>query len=164
MRLANENDLPRIVVIYNSTIPSRMATADTKEVTLESRVDWFLKHSDTRPIFVEEIDGNIVSWVSFESFYGRPAYHLTAEISIYVDAQHRGQGIGSKLLDESIKLCPSLGLKNLVAYIFSHNKDSLALFEKQGFTKWGELPEVAEMDGKLYSLLILGLRLDSTKV
>ena len=60
-------------------------------------------------------------------------------------------------LDNAIKLCPSLGLKNLVAYIFSHNRGSLELFRKHGFKKWGELPEIAEIDGDLYSLSILGL-------
>jgi phosphinothricin acetyltransferase len=158
MRRANENDLPRIVEIYNSTIDSRVATADTEKVTVESRREWFGKHSEKRPILVEEIDGDIAAWVSFESFYGRPAYHLTAEISIYIDAYYRGKGLGCKLLDESVKLCPTLGLENLVGYIFSHNIGSLALFKKYGFSKWGELPEVAEMDGNLYSLSILGLK------
>ncbi len=159
MRQANENDLPRIVEIYNSTIDSRVATADTEKVTVESRREWFEKHSEKRPILVEEIDGDIAAWVSFESFYGRPAYHLTAEISMYIDAYYRGKGLGYKLLDEAVKLCPTLGLENLVGYIFSHNIGSLALFKKYGFSKWGELPEVAEMDGNLYSLSILGLKL-----
>ena len=97
MRQANENDLFRIVEIYNSTISSRVATADTEKVTIESKSEWFEKHSEKRPILVEEIDNNIVAWVSFESFYGRPAHHLTAEISIYVDAQYRGKGLGYKL-------------------------------------------------------------------
>jgi len=157
MRLANEADLPRIVEIYNSTIFSAMATADTEKVSVASRSEWFRKHSKNRPLFVEEVDQNVVAWVSFESFYGRPAYHLTAEISIYIDARYRGQGMGFKLLDNAIKLCPSLGLKKLVAYIFSHNTGSLELFRKHGFKQWGELPQVAEIDGDLYNLSILGL-------
>ena len=61
MRRANENDLPGIVEIYNSTIESRAATADTEKVTVESRREWFGKHSEKRPILVEEIDGNLYS-------------------------------------------------------------------------------------------------------
>jgi len=157
MRLANAEDLPGIVDIYNSTISSRKSTADTEIVTLESKNEWFVKHSKTRPILVEELNEDIVAWVSFESFYGRPAYHSTAEISIYVDAKYRAQGIGSRVLIESIELCPALGINNLIAFIFSHNKESLTLFEKHGFIKWGELPKVAEMDGNLFSLSILGI-------
>src|SRR6266581_575295 len=40
-RTATRNDLPQIVEIYNSTIPSRIATADTEPVSVESRVHWF---------------------------------------------------------------------------------------------------------------------------
>jgi len=40
--------------------------------------------------------------------------------------------MGFRLLDNAIKLCPSLGLKKLVAYIFSHNTGSLELFRKHG--------------------------------
>jgi phosphinothricin acetyltransferase len=41
MRRANENDLPRIIEIYNSTIDSRVATSDTEKVTVESRREWW---------------------------------------------------------------------------------------------------------------------------
>ncbi len=157
MRPANKDDLFRIVEIYNSTISSRLATADTKTVTVEDKRAWFENHSEKRPIYVSEIDDKIAAWLSFESFYGRPAYHLTAEVSIYIDAECRSKGLGFKLLKEAVTLCPSLGLKNLVGYIFSHNTASLELFKKVGFSKWGELPDVAEMDGNLYSLSILGL-------
>ena len=41
MRLADPEDLPRIVEIYNSTIAGRKATADTLPVTVEQRRSWF---------------------------------------------------------------------------------------------------------------------------
>ncbi len=67
MRLATEADLPTIVSIYNSTIPSRQSTADTVEVTVESRMEWFRQHiPDKRPLLVYEQDGKVVAWVSFQ--------------------------------------------------------------------------------------------------
>ncbi|MFN5802122.1 MAG: GNAT family N-acetyltransferase, partial [Burkholderiales bacterium] len=41
LRLADPADLPAIVDIYNSTVASRMVTADTEPVPLESRFMWF---------------------------------------------------------------------------------------------------------------------------
>ena len=85
-RLATIDDLPKIVEIYNSTIPSRMVTADTEPVTVESRLDWFKEHDpNTRPLFIISLDQQTAGWMSFQSFYGRPAYQATAEISIYID-------------------------------------------------------------------------------
>jgi len=161
MRHATESDLPRIVVIYNSTIPTRQSTADTEEVSVESKRDWFRKHTpDKRPIIVHEIEGEVTAWLSFESFYGRPAYDHTAEISIYVASEYRGKGLGRQLLQEAIELTPSLGIKTLIGNIFSHNEPSLRLFRSFGFEEWGKLPNIADMDGKEYSLSIVGKRIN----
>ena len=40
-RNATFDDLPKIVAIYNSTIASRMVTADTEEVSVEDKLNWF---------------------------------------------------------------------------------------------------------------------------
>lgn len=159
MRKAVEQDLERIVEIYNSTVASRTSTADTTPVAVESKRAWLLEHTDKRPLLVYEMDQQIIGWASFQDFYGRPAYHRTAELSIYLDAAYRGKGLGETILRECIAMCPQLGIANLVGFVFSHNQASLRLLEKFGFAKWGELIEVAEMDGKLYSLSILGLKL-----
>lgn len=160
MRHATEADLPRIVEIYNSTIPSRRVTSDLEPVSIEARLPWFRKHTpDHRPIFVHEDAGRVVAWVSFESFYGRPAYGRTAEISIYIDEQHRGAGLGTRLLAEAMDIAAELGIRTLLAFIFAHNEPSLRLFSAAGFQQWGLFPRVAEMDGREYDLAILGKRL-----
>ena len=161
MQPATELDLPRIVEIYNSTVATRVSTADTEEVSVESKQAWFRNHKPgKRPIMVERVDGKIAAWVSFESFYGRPAYDHTAEISIYIAPENRRQGLGRKLLEESLEMTPELGIKTVVGYIFSHNEGSIRLFRSFGFEEWGRLPDIAEMDGKEYSLSILGKRIN----
>lgn len=92
-RDASPADLERIVEIYNSTIAGRMVTADTEPVTVESRQNWFRDHEPVRrPLWVALLKEEMAGWVSFQSFYGRPAYRATAEISIYLDEKYRGRG------------------------------------------------------------------------
>jgi phosphinothricin acetyltransferase len=161
IRDAVESDLPAIVAIYNAAIPSRIATADLKPVSVESRLSWFNEHTPNyRPIWVMEVDGAMLGWLSFQSFYGgRPAYQATAEISIYVAPAYQRCGVGRQLLSRAIRQGPSLGLKTLVGYIFAHNKPSLQLLETMGFQNWGYLPKVAELDGVERDLVILGRRI-----
>jgi len=160
MRIAKKSDLPQIVAIYNSTIASGIATADTAPVSVEDRLPWFqAHHAATRPILVHEVEGKVVAWVSFSNFYGRPAYQGTAEISIYLDPATRGQGMGKQLLQEGIEICPQIKVTTLLAFIFSHNIPSIKLFQSQGFQRWGELPEVAAMPDQQASLTILGLKI-----
>src|SRR6266704_4839012 len=93
-RIAKREVLPQIVDIYNSTIPSRLVTADTEPVSVESRVRWFAEHSaDFRPLWVVEVYGRIGGWLRFSSFYGRPASSKTAEICVSVHEAHRKQGL-----------------------------------------------------------------------
>ncbi|EHB67911.1 MULTISPECIES: GNAT family N-acetyltransferase [Paenibacillus] len=150
-------DLPAIVDIYNSTIESRKVTADLEPVTVESRIRWFEEHSeDHRPLWVMRFGSEIVAWMSFQSFYGRPAYNGTAEISIYVNEKFRGIGAGSILIAKALEECPRLRVSNLVGFVFGHNEPSLKLLRKFGFEQWGLLPGVAELDGVKRDLVIVG--------
>lgn len=159
-RDATIDDLETIVAIYNSTIASRMVTADLEEVSTESKKAWFYEHNAaTRPLWiVENEDRKIVGWVSFQSFYGRPAYDATAEISIYLAENQRGKGTGTEILRYSIERAPELGIKTLLGYIFAHNEPSLKLFYRQGFTDWGVFEGIANMDGVERTLVIVGKR------
>ncbi len=158
-RLATRGDLARIVDIYNATVPSRQVTADTEPVSVESRIKWFDDHHpDVRPLWVVEAEGHIAAWLSFSSFYGRPAYSKTAEVGIYVHADFRERGLGSYLLQQALTHAPSISLSTLLGFIFGHNEPSLRLFEKFGFARWGELPQVATLDGVERDLVIVGRR------
>ena len=161
IRDAVETDLPTIVDIYNAAVPGRMATADLEPISVESRIPWYQEHkAQTRPVWVVELEDQIVGWLSFQMFNGRPAYHRTAELSIYIHPDYQGQGIGKNLLTEVIDRSPELGLKALVALIFAHNQPSLKLFETFEFKQWGYLPKVADLDGIERDLVIMGRHID----
>ncbi|MCO7247543.1 GNAT family N-acetyltransferase [Halomonas sp. Mc5H-6] len=161
IRTAVEQDLPRIVEIYNAAIPTRRSTADTETVTINSRLEWFRKHNpDRRPLLVYEQGDEVVAWISFEDFYGRPAYQHTTELSIYVAPEHQGRLMGKKMLQAAEELAPRLGIQILVGYVFAHNSPSIRLLQAFGYQEWGRLPNVAQMDGKEYNLCILGKRLE----
>jgi L-amino acid N-acyltransferase YncA len=157
LRDAQTADLPAIVAIYNQTVPSRMVTADTEPVSVESRVPWYQAHSpESYPLWILEVDGDTVGWLSLQAFYGRPAYKKTAELSVYIDEQYRGRGIGMLATTEAISRVKAMGFYTLLGFVFAHNLPSLALCRKVSFEQWGYLPKVAELDGKKRDLVILG--------
>ncbi|MBA3679963.1 MAG: N-acetyltransferase [Bacteroidetes bacterium] len=154
---ASVNDLPKIVATYNSTVMSRLVTADLEPVSVESKLAWFNAHSsDKRPLWLVMLDGQYAGWMSFNSFYGRPAYDGTVEVSIYLEESLRGKGLGKICLQKAIAVSPSLNIHSLLGFIFGHNKPSLKLFYQFEFEKWAHLPEVANMDGIMRDLIILG--------
>ncbi|OHR74175.1 phosphinothricin acetyltransferase [Bacillus sp. HMSC76G11] len=158
IRKAVVGDLPAIVEIYNSTIESRAVTADLTPVTVAEREGWFNQHTDQRPLWVMEDGDQIVAWLSLESFYGRAAYQYTAEVSIYIDQNVRGKGIGTTFMQAAIDACPQLRIKTLLGFVFGHNEASLRLFKRFGFEQWANMPRVAELDGIERDLVIVGKR------
>jgi L-amino acid N-acyltransferase YncA len=156
-RNADIKDLPLIVGTYNATIAGRMVTADLDPVSVESKKEWFNDHDPvTRPLLIVEVNKQYAGWISFNDFYGRPAYKKTAELSIYLESNMHGKGLGSYCLKYAIEKCPSLQITSLLGFIFGHNEPSLALFYKHGFEKWAYFPQVADMEGVLRDLIILG--------
>jgi phosphinothricin acetyltransferase len=159
IRDATIDDLPAIVAIYNTSVPSRMVTADLEPVTVASRQKWFEEHSPNhRPLWVAHDGNQILGWISYSSFHSRCAYQATCEVSIYLALEHRRRGLGTQLLQRCIEHAPQIKVTSLVGLIFGNNEPSLRLFEKMGFSRWGHLPRVALLDGVERDLVIVGRR------
>lgn len=163
-RIAVPEDLGEIVRIYNSTIPSRLVTADLTPVSVESRREWFNRHTPhKRPLWVIEEGDKIIGWIGFQPFHSRIAYDSTAEISVYLDESVRGRGFGRKILDFAHRAAPGLGIEIIVGLIFEHNTPSIRLFEKAGYEEWGFLPGVANLDGVRRGLKYFGRKVKNEK-
>ncbi|MDF2448907.1 MAG: ywnH [Bacteroidota bacterium] len=157
---ARKTDLEKIVATYNSTISSRLVTADLEPVSVKSKEAWFEAHNpDSRPLWIIEVDATYVGWMSFNSFYGRPAYNGTVEVSIYLEEDARGKGLGRKCLQKAFEACEHLNIKTLLGFIFDHNEPSLKLFYNMGFEKWAHLPRIADMVEAERGLIIVGKRI-----
>lgn len=170
VQLADKEDLPAILAIYNQSIAGKQATANLTPVTCAERQGWFDEHlnSATRPIYIvkamvagadrsaEQTVSPMVAWGSFSDLYARPAYHISTEISIYLHQEYHGQRLGSLLTRWMLTRAPSLGIHNVVALIFAHNQPSLGLFRKLGFEQWGYMPKVCDMEGFIADVVMLG--------
>jgi phosphinothricin acetyltransferase len=162
IRHATEADLPAVVAIYNASIPGRLATADTVPVTVDERREWFAAFDPARrPLWIAQDGGEIAGWLGLRSFYGRPAYHRTVEVAVYVAPSFQRRGVAGHLLGKAVETAPGLGIATLLAFVFGHNEASLFLFREAGFSDWGRLPRVAELAGVERDLVILGRRLEN---
>lgn len=158
IRTAKYKDLPQIVAIYNQAVSEGNCTADTHSLTVAERQEWFDSHTpDKYPIFVMEQKDNILGWYSLSAHRkGRMALQNVAEISYYVDQNHRKRGIGRQLMQHALGQAPKLGLHNLFAILLDINQTSVTLLEKNGFSKWGHLPDIAEFPDKTCGQFIYG--------
>ena len=165
IRDASIDDLTAIVAIYNAAIPGRMATADLAPVSVESRRQWFDEHlPGSRPLWVLEEAGEIVAWLSLQAFHIRPAYHATAEVSVYVAPAAQRRGYARKLVARAIERAGQLNQGRRSRSSSATTSPALRCFGVSASRPGGICPACAELDGIERDLPILGRRALPSKV
>jgi len=144
LRSARREDLDSITEIYNEAIIKTAATFDTEPKTVEDQKKWFDDHEAKNPILVAELNGVIVGWASLSKWSDRCAYSDTAEISLYIQEEHQGKGIGKYLIEAIVKEGEKTGLHTIIARITEGNESSLHLHRSVGFTHIGIMKEVGK--------------------
>ena len=89
---------------------------------------------------------------------GRCVYAGVAEVSVYVAAAFRGQGIGAELLGALVAGSEAEGIWTLQAGIFPENAASVRLHERAGFRVVGRRERLGQLDGIWRDVLLLERR------
>lgn len=164
IRFATYEDLNIIVDIYNQAIKEGNATADLEELISSEREGWFFEHTiDNYPIYIITLNENVIGWGSISPYRkGRGGLKETAEISYYLDYNFHGKKYGTRLIEYMIADCKRLAIKNLFALLLDINKNSIMILEKFGFSKWGHMPDVVNLNGIKCGHLIYGKKVDDS--
>jgi phosphinothricin acetyltransferase len=156
IRPATEQDLPAILGIMNEVIAHTLAIYAYAPVSLEERQAWFAaQRAGGWPVLVAELDGRVVGFGSIGVFRARPAYQYSAEHSVHVHADHRGQGIGGALLNALIEEAQRMELRTLIGGIDSGNTGSLAFHARHGFVECARIKDVAWKFGRWLDLVFM---------
>jgi L-amino acid N-acyltransferase YncA len=142
VRRAEPADLPRIAAIYDDQVRTAISTFDLEPPPLSY---WEARLSSTEPgdhLLVADSDDGVVGYAYSSSYRPRPAYARTREVSVYLDAAARGQGLGRQLYDNLLGRLRADGVHQVLAVIALPNDASEALHRACGFTRVGVLPEV----------------------
>lgn len=156
IRRATPEDLSAITDIYNEAILNTTATFDTTPKTDEEQRSWFDHHGEQHPVLVaENASGQVVGWASISAWSDRCAYSETGEVSVYVAAPERGQGVGRLLLNALDQTARSLNYHVLLARIAEGNPASIRLHESTGFESVGVMKEVGMKFGRRLDVLLM---------
>ncbi len=100
----------------------------------------------------------IVGWVALSPVSLRKCYAGVAEVSIYVAAEARGQGVGKLLLREAIGASEAAGIWTLQAVIYPTNVQSIRIHEQCGFRVVGRRERIAQREGVWRDTVLLERR------
>jgi phosphinothricin acetyltransferase len=147
-------DWDAVRAIYQQGIATGNATFETETPTWDA---WDAGHLPTCRL-VARADGRIAGWAALSPVSGRCIYAGVTEVSVYVAADARGQGIGKALLSALVEASEQEGIWTLQAGIFPENEASIALHKRCGFRVLGRRERLGQMDGVWRDVLLMERR------
>ena len=177
VRDATVDDVPSITAIYNELIDSRTVTWTDRPDSVDDRARWLARLQEAGfPVLVavREDDANdaddagddhgevvgFAAYGEFRDIVKWPGYRFTAELTIHIDEQQWGRGVGRALMTELLARARRAGMHAMIAAVDGENTQSLAFHEKMGFTEVGRLEQTGFKFGRWLDLVFLQVLLD----
>lgn len=162
IRPANPQDIAAITDIYNDIIATSTAVYSLSPTTpIERRAWWEARVNAGFPVLVAAGTDGVIGFASFGEFRGAwPGYRYSVEHSVHVHRDHRGQGVGSSLVQALFPLGRALGKHVMVGGIDATNGGSLRMHERLGFQQVAHFREVGRKFGRWLDLVFVQRFLD----
>ncbi|MGD6890856.1 arsinothricin resistance N-acetyltransferase ArsN1 family A [Bacillus mobilis] len=155
IRNATAQDIERIKVIYNQGIQDRIATLEENEKNTAEMEEWFSNRSERYAVLVAEIGNQIVGWVSLNPYSHRCAYSGVADLSIYIEREQRGKGIGKRLLKEIEEIATQNEFYEIVLFAFPFNILGQILYRSLGYREVGVFEKQGKLDGEFVDVMAM---------
>ena len=142
IKTVSAEDTQRLLEIYKPYVEE---TAITFEYEVPSVQEFEKRISNTierYPYLVAEEDGQVLGYAYASTYYARTAYDWTTELSIYLNEDARGRGLGSQLYGALEEELEKRGFLRFLACIAIPNEASIAMHEKRGYIQVAHFPKV----------------------
>lgn len=135
---------PQVARIYKQGLSTGMASFETTIPDFEVWNKKFLIHSRLAIVNEEKVLG----WSALSAVSQRQVYKGVAEVSIYMEEEARGHGLGQQLLNALILSAEANGVWSIQASVFPQNTASINLHLKCGFRQIGYKEKIGFRDGR----------------
>ncbi|NQM31010.1 N-acetyltransferase [Streptococcus suis] len=155
IRNAQVEDAANLVAIYAPYVEKTAITFETQVPAVEDFANRIEKTLKKFPYLVAVEEGQIVGYAYASTYYARAAYDWTVEMSVYVQKEARGKGIGTLLYTTLEEELTARGFKNFLACIALPNLASIALHEKRGYQQVAHFKKVGYKFGTWHDIVWL---------
>jgi ribosomal protein S18 acetylase RimI-like enzyme len=138
------------------------AFAATYEQTLRNGKEQFIHriYPQENAFYLGAFEPDLIGMVYFRRDEGIKSRHKGYILSMYVQPESRGQGLGKALLLEVITQSHRLpGLEQLHLMVVTTNEAARALYRSMGFEVYGTLLQAFKLDQQYWDEELLVLRL-----
>ena len=129
--------------------PDEKSTAD---------VEWLI--TDHPPFLVyEDPEGIVLGFARHFPFRNGAGYRFTAELTVMLNDQAQGRGVGRALVNQLCDLAHESGVHTIMAGCSAENPGAVRFHEKLGFRQVAVLEQVGFKFGRWIDLVLMQKRL-----
>jgi phosphinothricin acetyltransferase len=154
IRTLTADDWNAVRAIYLDGIATNQATFETQA---PSWAEWDSVHLPA-PRLVATSEDRVLGWAALSPVSSRAVYAGVAEVSVYVDVDSRGKGLGKALFGALITESEKNGIWTLQASIFVENIASIALHKACDFCVVGRRERIGKGNGVWRDTVLLERR------
>jgi len=137
IRLATAADATQVLAIYAPFCRDTPVTFEIEPPSEEEMTRRIVTTLARCPWLVVEDHGEVVGYSYANRFHERPAYRWSVEVTVYVQAGYRREGVGRGLYTSLLGLCTLQGYVNAFGSITLPNEASVALHQSLDFRAVG---------------------------
>jgi L-amino acid N-acyltransferase YncA len=154
IRLFLPSDWLDVSRIYEQGLLTRNATFETEVPPYEQWIKKFHAHL----LWVIIVEGKVAGWLGLQPVSNRKVYEGVVEVTIYIDQNNQGSGLGKKLMRHMISESEKVGVWTLYASIFPENTSSVYLHKSHGFREIGYREKIGMLHGKWRNTILFERR------
>ncbi len=148
-----EEHLQSVLEIYNYYVLNTTATFHIRTLTISEMKEIVCFVNPVYKTFIIKNHEEVCGYVILTQHKKREAYDKTAEISIYLKQEFRGQGLGNLAIQHIEDYARTVKMRVLIATVCGENTRSIQLFSKNGYEKCAHYKEVGSKFGRYLDLV-----------
>lgn len=158
IREMDVKDWEQVKEIYLQGIENGAATFNTSCPSYE---EWDNEHIDSCRLVCADGE-KVVGWIALSPASSCCVLKGCVEMSVYVDNDHQGRGIGTELVRQLLCEAKKQGYWSILSTVISINSASVALLKKCGFREIGYREKIAkDRFGNWQNVTLFELRLEN---
>ena len=147
-------DWEMVRLIYEEGVATGHATFETDVPEWDV---WDRNHMKACRL-VARADGQVAGWAALSPVASRCVHSGVAEVSVYVRAAFRRQGVGKALMRALIAASERAGIWTLQGGVFPENAGSIALQKASGFREIGRQERLGRLQGVWRDVVLMERR------
>lgn len=155
MRKARRTDVGAMNRIFNESMKPDGTCQDIDPKDEAYRLQWFVGHDKKFPVFVGELEEEVICWAALSRYSTDYAYDGVALLEAYTDSHMTIPGLQESVMRFVEEQAQELGFYKLITSVFWNNRSALHTYRTAGYRDVGIYRNHAFYKGELVDVVFM---------